>query len=169
MSGKLEWCPPETFSRPRPRRRFPFIALICALAATLTAFACNYYFSSIGNSYIRSQRVPLTASQILNKCAALKAIPGPPASFVEREVSDRFEPGTKATLIRNATIWTGGRNGTEVIYGDLLLDGGIIKGVGNVSDTHIAHLNGDLIEVNANGGWLTPGLGSAHPLISWFH
>jgi cytosine/adenosine deaminase-related metal-dependent hydrolase len=74
-------------------------------------------------------------------------------------VSDRFEPGTKATLIRNATIWTGALNGTEVIFGDLLLDGGIIKGIGKIPDSRITSVTGELTEVDANGTWLTPGLG----------
>lgn len=164
MPGKLEWCPPEAFSRPRPRKQLLF-AVLCVLAATLTAFTWNHYFKSTGsirNSFARAQRVPLNAQQILNRCAKLKAIPGPPSSFVEREVSDRFEPGTKATLIRNATIWTGGRNGTEIISGDLLLDGGIIKGVGKIPN---ARLPDDLIEINAMGAWLTPGLGQTHSPI----
>lgn len=57
--------------------------------------------------------------QSLAKCRNLKRTPGPALDFHERIVSDRFEAGTPSTLIKNATIFTGGRNGTEVVYGGL--------------------------------------------------
>ena len=41
----------------------------------------------------------------------------------------RTQPGTKPTLIRNATIWTGKGNGTVVVSGDILLGDWIIKAV----------------------------------------
>lgn len=144
----------------RPRRR-PWGVAICALAATLTALTGNYYLSHESSYGSRIQRVPLNSQQILAKCAALKSVPGPPTNFLAREISDRFEPGTKPTLIQNATIWTGGRNGTEIVFGDILLDGGVVRGVGKIPDDGIASLraNFDLQEVNAMGGWITPGLG----------
>lgn len=102
--------------------------------------------------------MPLNAQQILSKCASLNAIPGPPANFHDREVSDRFEPGTNPTLIRNATIWTGAANGTEIIKGDILLDGGIVQGIGEIpKDGLLADRRLQVVE--ANGAWLTPGLG----------
>lgn len=91
------------------------------------------------------------------RCAALKAKPGPPANFFERSVSDRFEEGTPATIIRNATIWTGEKNGTEIIYGDLLLDKGIIQAIGQVPRTPVHEAR----TIDARGAWVTPGL-SAH-------
>lgn len=58
-------------------------------------------------SLIRSQvntkstvTVPLHASEILDKCRLLNVKPGPPEDFNLREYSDRFVPGTKATLIK---------------------------------------------------------------------
>lgn len=58
--------------------------------------------------------------------------PKVPPTFHERDTSDRFQPGTKPILIRNATIWTGGGDGREVISGDIFVNGGIIKAVGSV-------------------------------------
>lgn len=57
--------------------------------------------------------VPQHARQVLRECAALKMLPGPPASFSTRSKSDRFVPGTKAQHIYNATIWTGMKDGNE--------------------------------------------------------
>jgi predicted amidohydrolase YtcJ len=92
------------------------------------------------------------------RCATLKTRPGPPSNFLERDVSDRFEEGTPATIIRNATIWTGEKNGTEIIYGDLLLDKGIVKTIGDVSRAPIDNVR----TIDARGAWVTPGL-STHP------
>lgn len=57
---------------------------------------------------------------ILQRCSRLKQTPGVPPHFHQREQSDRFESGTKATLIKNAQIFTG----TEVVHGDILIDKG---------------------------------------------
>lgn len=95
---------------------------------------------------------------ILSRCASLRITPHPHDLFYSREVSDRFEPGTNATLIRNAIIFTGNGNGTDVIRGDILLDKGIIKGIGEISG-HVIDNTPNLTTVNANGAWVTPGLG----------
>ena len=84
-----------------------------------------------------SLRVVTHREGILQTCAALKIPAGPPADFYSRKVSDRFQPGTKATLIRNATVWTGEGNGTVVVSGDILLDGGVIKAVDHIPNEMI--------------------------------
>jgi hypothetical protein len=95
---------------------------------------------------------------ILARCAGLKITPGPPSFFHSRDKSDRHEPGTNATLIRNAVIFTGRDQGKEVVSGDILLDKGIIKGLGKVSWRLIENTP-NLTVVDAKGAWLTPGLG----------
>lgn len=102
--------------------------------------------------------VPLRQQEILDKCAALKVPAGPPEDFYTRETSDRYQAGTTATLIRNATIFTGARNGTEVVYGDVLLNGGIVKALGYIPPRLLALAN-DVEVVDAGGRWVTPGLG----------
>jgi hypothetical protein len=108
---------------------------------------------------------PLNAQEILSRCAQLHAKAGPPSNFHERDVSDRFEAGTPATLIRNATIWTGAHDGTEVIYGDILLDKGIIKAVGYIPNPLIQEavdFSGSIKTIDANGAWITPGIFDLH-------
>jgi hypothetical protein len=102
---------------------------------------------------------------ILSRCALLRATPHPPESFHSREESERFESGTNATLIRNALIFTGRDNGTDVIHGDILLDKGIVKGIGKISGRVIDNTP-NLTIVNANGAWVTPGLGN---IFLYFH
>lgn len=94
----------------------------------------------------------------ISKCAAIRATPGPSASFFSRDQSDRFEVGTNATLIRNCVIFTGKDNGTDIVRGDILLDKGIVKGLGKVSQRVIDNTP-NLTVIDAKGGWVTPGLG----------
>ncbi|KAI0832753.1 composite domain of metallo-dependent hydrolase [Trametes gibbosa] len=109
-----------------------------------------------------AQRLPLAAQNILRQCAGLHAVAGPPSNFQERERSDRFEPGTRPTLLKNATLWTGARNGSEIVYGDILLDNGLVRGIGYIPETLYADRDGDVDIVDAHGAWVTPGLVDIH-------
>ncbi|GBE80175.1 predicted protein [Sparassis crispa] len=154
-------------TRRSPRRK-PTVLALCALATTLAVY--NTYLTSTvstSNSTVQVQHIPLNAQQILGQCAALRATVGPSIDFLERQRSDRFEPGTPPILIRNATIWTGARNGTETVRGDLYLEQGIVKGIGYVSQSLYAHVE-SLVEVNAQGGWVTPGLVDLHSHLGIF-
>ncbi|THH28657.1 hypothetical protein EUX98_g5540 [Antrodiella citrinella] len=113
--------------------------------------------------YGETAKVPINAAAILNTCRSLSFKPGPPSDFNERTVSDRFVEGTKPVLIKNATIWTGRVEGLEVVTGDVLLEGGIIKGLGDVSSL-LAQLE-DVVTVQANGAWVTPGIVDLHSHI----
>ena len=99
-------------------------------------------------------------ASILNQCRYIKTPAGPPANFHTRSKSDRFSPDAKPTLIRNATIWTSGHNGTEVIQGDLLLLKGLIRAVGSIVPNLVRGL--DIEVVDANGAWVTPGIVDLH-------
>lgn len=93
-----------------------------------------WYFTSYlhGNASNKAIRIPYHATDTLKQCRRLQLKPGVPNDFALRETSDRFQPGTRPILIRNATIWTGRVNGLEVLAGDVLLQGGIIKQVGPI-------------------------------------
>jgi hypothetical protein len=48
-------------------------------------------------------------------------------------------------------------SGREVIVGDLLLDKGLVKSVGNI-DQHVLDAYGDdLVTTNVQGAWVSPG------------
>jgi dihydroorotase-like cyclic amidohydrolase len=63
--------------------------------------------------------------------------------------------GTKPTLIRNATIWTGLDDGKEVIQGDILIDKGLIKKVWSDSVDLRSYANVEVLD--AAGAWVSPG------------
>lgn len=129
------------------------------LVSALTVLTTNYYITTTNRTESqRLQYVPLNAQRILQQCAVLKASPGPADDFHSRRVSDRFEPGTNATLIKNAKIWTGLKNGTDVVEADVLLDGGLIKEVGHIP-IDIMESTENLTVIEANGAWVTPGIG----------
>lgn len=156
MSAK--WSAHDT-GRPRiaNSRIFLFVLpLLPALALTLLGW--NVVFGA--NAPTRIQHVPSNAQQILSKCMALRRVSGPSDEFFEREASDRYVPGTNATLILNATIFTGQENGTYIIHGDLLLDKGIVKAIGDISKDVLDNTP-NLTIVHAENKWVTPGLGIA--------
>jgi len=155
MSTKTLLPEPLSGARPSSNRRRKRNAPLTLLVLALVPLTCTFYWHGHLNKARSSfQTIPLDAQEILMRCAALRTRPDPPSNFLERDVSDRFEDGTPATIIRNATIWTGEKNGTEIIYGDLLLDKGIIQGVGQVSRTPVHNAR----TIDARGAWVTPGL-----------
>ena len=82
-----------------------------------------------------------------------------------RSQSDRYVPGTRPVLLRHGKIWTGKANGTDLVHGDILLDRGLIKSVGHLSLQELDALGDDLITIDLNGKWVTPGLVDMHSHI----
>ena len=146
-------------------QKFVTVLFIIGTACALFATSLTDATSNTGISYLGlSQNIPTynhSKPTILSRCAALKLTPSPPPDFHSREQSDRFEPGANATWIRNCLIFTGKDNGTEVIHGDILLDKGIIKGLGKISGRVIDNTP-NLTIINANRAWVTPGLIDLH-------
>ncbi|PBK70154.1 hypothetical protein ARMSODRAFT_1018250 [Armillaria solidipes] len=60
-------------------------------------------------------------------------------------------PGTKPTLIKNAKIWTGLHNGTQVPEADILIDKGLLVGVGCFGYTQLEAYGSSLEVVDAHG------------------
>ena len=144
-------------------RRSTFLGLLLVLLATSSTL---YLSSGILGLESRGVTVPLDADSILAKCRSLNVKPGPPADFHSRSQSDRYQPGTEAVFIRNATIWTGESNGKEVLHGDVFLDGGLIKAIGNVPDEVLtAHDDVLVIEANRYVSTYTMERSSADPLV----
>jgi hypothetical protein len=100
----------------------------------------------------------LLSPSTLAWCASLKSETGHPEDLQRRSRSDRFVVGTKPVLIKGARVWTGERNGTEIVTGDVLLDKGIIRGVGHSATAALAAHTGDITVIDARGAWITPGL-----------
>jgi imidazolonepropionase-like amidohydrolase len=72
-------------------------------------------------------------------------------------------PGTPPVLLRNGMIWTGARNGTEIVYGDVLLDKGLVVAVGYIPPSLLDSVGESGIRVEDLGGaWVTPGLVDLH-------
>ncbi|KAJ6483842.1 hypothetical protein C8R47DRAFT_1217531 [Mycena vitilis] len=103
------------------------------------------------------------ASSLPPQCLAIRSPLEPTPDFIASRAdqgSDRFVQGTPPVLIRNAKILTGARNGTEVVYGDILLDNGVVLGVGYIPSALRQRAN--LQMVNADGKWVSPGIVDAH-------
>ncbi|KAF8306725.1 hypothetical protein DL93DRAFT_213956 [Clavulina sp. PMI_390] len=173
MSSKDGWNPTERLSsellptsspqgRHRTRSSLPVRGLLATLF-TITAISVLSTHRSLDSSYWTN--VPLYAERVLSECEALLEVPGPAADFHQRLASDRFEPGTKHTLVTNATIWTGANDGKEVIHGgSILLENGVIKSVTSSSLTEhlLSRLRPNTNVVNAAGAWVTPAIVDIH-------
>ena len=136
-------------------------SLLGRVALVVVATTVVYGLSAVfryPSSRLLAQSTTQYSEDILNRCANRHAAPGSPADDFIRHVSDRFEPGTRPTLIKNVTLWTGARNGTEVVYGDILLDKGLVQGIGYIPEWDYSSYDTDVVD--AHGGWVTPGLGT---------
>jgi hypothetical protein len=177
MSGKVlipetapTWQAPGQLFTTIKKSKKPASSLFLALALLFAFISASFwaYADILGlptSSSLRSAQAghpPRLSAQfknnVLAQCAALRSTPGPPAGFSARDESDRHEPGTHATLIRNCLIFTGRDNGTDVVRGDILLEKGIIRTIGEIADSLIK-ATPNLTVVDANGAWVTPGLG----------
>ena len=107
-------------------------------------------------------------SELRAICKSIRTPAGPPESFstTTRTENDRFVPGTPPVLLTNATIWTGTGNGTEVVYGDVLMDGGLVIAVGYIPpsrlDSVMQSSRTEMRVEDLGGAWVTPGLVDLH-------
>lgn len=148
-------------SRSRAFRLLGPLILLACLHFTIFN-PTSTFFGSRGEH--QAVRVPINAEETLARCRDLSRTPGPSPSFYSRAASDRYVPGTKPTLLKNAKIWTGGLDGTEVIEGDIFVDKGIIKSIapglgGKTFSQEMRELvkNGGVEIVDVDGAWITPG------------
>ncbi|KAF8889894.1 hypothetical protein BD779DRAFT_1610936 [Infundibulicybe gibba] len=112
----------------------------------------------------RHQRsVPLDPT-LVARCSSLHTPAGPLPSSPWRSTgpSDRYVPETPPTLIRNARIWTGVRNGTEIVFGDVLLQNGRITALGYIPPRLLRSVGSQMNVLDAHGMWVTPGLVDLH-------
>ena len=135
---------------PYQRPRFALPALI------LLGLLLHSYQYLLTTTPQETKTLPRNADLTIAKCKLLHVKPGPPSSFHDRAVSDRHVSGTKPVWVRNATLWTGNANGTEVVTGDLLLADGLIKAVGIIPDALLRAYT-DVESIDARGAWVTPG------------
>ncbi|KAG6903480.1 hypothetical protein C0995_005503 [Termitomyces sp. Mi166 len=156
---------PHDVRRPRTvvmSSRMPILIFVVAIASVLTIWASTTIFTSPRRHAPPTiQNVPINAQEILARCVSVRTAPGPSQAFHSRDVSDRYEPGTNATFIKNAVIFTGEKNGSEVFHGSILMDKGIIKSIGKVPE-HLLETALQATVVDAKGAWVTPGLVDLH-------
>ncbi|EAU91444.1 amidohydrolase [Coprinopsis cinerea okayama7 len=153
-----------------------FVALV-VFACLATVFCYSQLYDDFSvvlqkHRYKKSKYKPPNAREIVARCQQLQAkTETADVDYWEefrrrRTTSDRFERGTKPVLIKNGKIWTGRRNGTEVIYADVLLNKGIIKEVGYLDIASLQETFGDdLLVADVQGAWITPGIVDIHSHI----
>ncbi|EJF61656.1 composite domain of metallo-dependent hydrolase [Dichomitus squalens LYAD-421 SS1] len=156
--------PLDTPAREPARRRDAVsrrFRLLLSFVVLLATFQCSrVLLQAHTDDHRRAVNVPLDAAGILEKCSLLETKPGPPPDFYARTQNDRFVSGTKPTLIKNATVWTGEADGFEVVHGDILLDRGLIKQIGDISTG--SYSEDFVYHIDAQGKWVSPGIVDLH-------
>ncbi|KAJ7021523.1 carbohydrate esterase family 9 protein [Mycena alexandri] len=133
------------------------VGLILAATLALLLYVFRGFFWSSSAVHSPAQVA------VISRCRGLQLQPGPPDDFHDRSESDRFVPQTRPHLIQNAKMWTGRNNGTEVFIGDILIDKGLIKGVGHLGTAALLKTYGsDLVVIDAKNAWVTPGIVDIH-------
>jgi len=141
-------------SSPVQTRFGALLAFVLVAAAT----SATYLFSPISSTHHASTAAPVNAQAILDTCSGLHTQVEVPSNFALRTESDRYERGTRALLVKNATVWTGNHDGKEVLHNtDVFLDKGIIKFIGKFRRNEVGFDAADYDVLDAAGSWLTPG------------
>ena len=156
---------PATSTHSRGPKNFRKLYTLVSILLWSSCLAISYLFVTTARDFVRFQSVPQNAPELRARCRQLRMPAGPPNDFYDRTISDRYEAGTPPTMIRNATIWTGGVSGFEVVRGDILVDRGIIQAIGNLDLSYLSSFLG-LVTLDVNGAWVTPGW-AADTWISW--
>lgn len=166
-TSAMEKALPPPYAAPTPRRprsarlvlfKLPILVSLACFLVILYGFAFGQGID-FWQAYTRDNISPQNAAA-LAQCRALHLKPGPPKGFDKRTESDRYVVGTKAYLLKNAKIWTGEKNGTEVVHADILLDKGIIKGIGQTARNIYSAYKEDIITIDVKNAWVTPGYAS---------
>lgn len=109
-----------------------------------------------------SPEVAASRAAILQQCQYIKSPAGPPPDFDFRTQSDRHVPGTNPLWLKNARIWTAARNGTEIFFGDILLENGLIKAVGYIPPRLLKHPKLEVHNMQGNVSKLNVSLGTSN-------
>ncbi|KAF8444526.1 composite domain of metallo-dependent hydrolase [Boletus edulis BED1] len=149
---------PGRVERPVYKNGLARVLILCSVTVVVWLWSASRYTVSIAKE---SVRLPFHAEETLQKCGMLHVKPGPPPDFARRTQSDRFVDGTSATLLKNASVWTGSPLQYEIRGADIMLDKGIIKFLGHASEDVLANY-GDFLTVDVGGSWVTPGIVDMH-------
>jgi hypothetical protein len=137
------------------RRHIALLAVVSILLAGLITNVLDFPFPR------KDPELPTFVKEGLKQCDLIARPPPHPKPFTSaRKVSDRFVEGTKSVLLKNGTVWTGEKEGEEILYGgSVLLQGGVIKAVGDEGSllAMMAGSRGKVDEVDLHGAWVTPG------------
>ncbi|KAH6910348.1 amidohydrolase [Coprinopsis sp. MPI-PUGE-AT-0042] len=179
LLGQMKWEPAVNspfdhhHRRPGQRAMHRTLASLVLVACLAIAFSYLELYDDARSILFRKyhhrhhKHRPHNADEIIGHCEQLKvAMDLPHDDFWKRSVSDRYEQGTPPVLIKNGKIWTGRKNGTQILHGDILLDKGLIKDVGDFNVALLEEIfGGHLQVVDVQGAWVTPGIVDIHSHI----
>lgn len=133
---------------------WPGLALLALLTVFITRPDLNFPFPPSHPP----KPLPSFVKEGIEQC---KLISRPPPHFTpfkgDRKANDRFVKGTRPVLLKNGTVWTGEKQGEEVLEGyDILLEKGVVRKISRSGE--IALDLKEVDEVELHGAWVTPGM-----------
>lgn len=132
------------------------IFLVLLMTALFTVNPIHSFSAYLQQTF--STRLPPPHLEVARQqCRLARAPAGPPPNFSKRTENDRFAHGTRATVIRNATVFDGDSIFDEK---DVFINQGLIVSLEQTIAQVPAPSNA--IEVEARGRWLTPGIIDMH-------
>lgn len=163
-AAKAESLPaPNTTKDHPPRSRAGFLPNVakCIALTALALYTVTYgiHLPHFGDN--SKSEFSDVVKRGLAKCEAIKLMPPDTTHFrVNRTISDRFEPNNaNPVLLQNATVWTGGDDGEEVLFGaSIYLKGGVVVSVGTAKDVRRQIMDDAVEEIDVEGRWITPGI-----------
>lgn len=159
MGSSSDQLPVHVQRSSRPLRSIHRVLIV--IAAVLFGLSVVSIWLPVPINSVTRPFPPRIATAI-SRCKTLRQKPGPPHDFHDRKQSDRFVSDTRPTLLKNAKIWTGLENGTQVLHGSILLDKGIIQAVGQVHPAVLKKYKDELVTVDLKHAWVTPGYVRIH-------
>ncbi|KAK6910652.1 hypothetical protein I203_104684 [Kwoniella mangroviensis CBS 8507] len=159
--------PLPSIYKSKPKRRYWTQKHASGLGNLLALFGLIYVFSQLGSGlgfdfpFPKPSPAPLP-EYIKDGIAQCEIIQRPTPHFKpsnhKRSHNDRYVEGTKSVWLKNGTLWTGEKRGTEILHGvDVLLEDGLIKRIGKGKDLQEWTKGKKAEEVELGGAWVTPG------------
>lgn len=160
----------RSFTKDRFAKRVKLAGLACL---AFIVYAQWTQITASSNSQTALPSAHLSADKLqenLQVCSKLRSKPSDPIGL-GRHKNARYIDGHRATLIKNATVWTGEPKagtsaedarkgkGFEWITADVLLEHGLIKKVGSIDTSSVSS---DTLVFDAEGRQLTTGIIDMH-------
>lgn len=160
-------------SRRSPARfLLPLFAVAALLVTCHHAGVKQYVTEDMGFPWPgEPEALPPFIHEGMKRCSQIRMPPpSPEVATIKRKHSDRHVHGTRPVWLKNATLWTGEKDGKAVVHGaNVWMEGGVVRKISHKLTEDFDELVEDakgkgkkVDEVDLDGAWVTPGIVDLH-------